>query len=127
MRRRDNLRQRFAVLVDYDYAWYDSSNFGTAHNDGSTNIWIWGFTENGLVGEGYFDPMWSDGTSGFEEHGSGGDGSEQSGRESLEVFFMAKANSVYQVWVWSPGSCNDGLLSYASQDVNISVPLMVLG
>jgi hypothetical protein len=124
----DNLKQRLAVLVDYDYAWIDSSTFfGTAHNDGSTNVWIWGFTENGLVGEGYFDPKWSDGTSGFEEHGSGGDGSDQSGRESLEVVFTSRANSVYQVLVWSSGSCDDDLFSFALQVANKSVPLMVLG
>jgi hypothetical protein len=122
----NNPKQRLAVLVDYHYAWHDVSAFGTAHNDASTNVWIWGFSENGWVCTAIRDPR-SDGTSGFDNHGSGGDGSYQAGRESLEVFFTARANSLYQVWVWSPGSCDDDLFSNASRDIDISVPLMVLG
>jgi hypothetical protein len=123
-------KEHLGVLVDYRYAWRDASAGGTAHNDAATHVWIWGFSENTWVsswGGGSFDPQWSDGTSGFEVHGSGGDGSVVEGRESLEVCFPTKANSLYQVWVWTDGSCDDGLFSYAGQQISISVPLMVLG
>jgi hypothetical protein len=121
-------RQRVGVLVDYGYAWRDVSWGGKAHNDATTNVWIWGFSEGLWVSSSWrFDPQWSDGTSLFEDHGSGGDGSFQSGRESLEVTFNARANSLYQVWVWSDGSADDDFFSYASQRMFISVPLIVLG
>jgi len=40
---------------------------------------------------------------------------------------IGDANHLYQVWVWSSGSCDVGEASMATQDVDISVPLMVLG
>jgi len=125
----NNPTQRFAALLDYGYSWFDWSTWGTAHNDASTHIWIWGFAENYWVHNGgNLDPAWSDGTSFGEEHGSGGDGSWQSGRESLEVLFPALQNSVYQAWIWSDGSCDDeGIISGASQHQFMSVPLMVFG
>jgi hypothetical protein len=126
-----NPNERLGVLVDYEYAWRDESTFGgTAHNDSATHVWIWGFSENQWLPSsavGALDPQWSDGTTGFEVHGSGGDGSLVSGRESLEVCFATMANSLYQVFVWSDGSCDDGPFSIARLDINISVPLMVLG
>jgi len=48
----NNPTPRFAALVDYLYYWFDWSSLGTAHNDASTHIWIWGFTENEWVHNG---------------------------------------------------------------------------
>jgi hypothetical protein len=125
----DNPSQRFGVLLDYDYAWEDMSQVDTAHNDASTNIWVWGYTEKRWVykNSDALSPSWSDGTSWYEEHGSGGDGSLQSGRESFEVLFPAFAKSVYAVLVWSQGSCDNGVFSESSQLQHMSIPLMVLG
>ena len=125
----DNPSQRFAALFDYDYFWDDWSALATAHNDGGTNIWIWGFSENRWVYQtGSLNPSWSDGTGWYEEHGSGGDGSEQSGRQSLEAYFPAFRNNWYQAWVWSSGSCDDnGTYSGASQQQIMSVPFVVFG
>ena len=129
----DNPQQRVAALVDYDYAWLDSSMWYTAHNDGGTYIWVWGSTENGWVLQTPpLAPNWSDGTGWAETHGSGGDGSEQFGRESLQAFFNAVANHWYFVWVFSNGSCDDAgasLVGYswASQWQSMSVPFVVFG
>jgi hypothetical protein len=80
---------------------------------------------------GCFGPTWSDGTSWEEEHGSGGDGSEQFRTESLEVFFPAYRNNWYQAWVWSWGSCDDGntfgAYSAAEQWHSMQVPFVVFG
>jgi hypothetical protein len=123
--------QRIAALFDFDFAWFDSSTWYTAHNDGGTNIWVWGAGEGQWVLQQGFDPSWSDGTSGLQDHGSGGDGSEQFGRESLEAFFPVNANSWYLVWIWSEGSCDDSNgafgFSYAQQYQHMSVPFVVFG
>jgi hypothetical protein len=125
----ENPAQRIAALFDYDYNWFDISNWYTAHNDGSTNIWVFGSNENAWVlQQGGFYPSWSDGTGWLDDHGSGG---EQFGRESIEGFFPARENSWYLAWVWSEGSCDDqsGFLgfSWAQQDQNMSVPFVVFG
>lgn len=128
----DNPAQRIAALFDYDYSWFDSSTWYTAHNDGSTNIWVFGHSENAwLLQQGGFFPSWSDGT-GWLDHGSGGDGSEQFGRESIEGFFPARANSWYLAFIWSEGSCDDQSgsifgFSWAQQAQNMSVPFVVFG
>lgn len=125
--------QRIAALFDYDYSWLDSSTWYTAHNDGATNIWVWGDRENDWVlRQPGFDPNWSDGTGWLEDHGSGGDGSEQFGRETLEAFFPAAANSWYLAFIWSDGSCDDssgGLFgfSFAQQVQSMSVPFVFFG
>jgi hypothetical protein len=129
----DNPAQRIAALFDYDFSWLDSSDWYTAHNDGSTNIWVHGFSENAWVlQQGGFYPSWSDGTGWQEDHGSNGDGSEVDGRESLEGFFPARANSWYLAFIWSDGSCDDssgGLFgfSFAQQAQSMSVPFVVFG
>jgi hypothetical protein len=130
----DNPQQRIAALFDYDYDWFDGSTWYTAHNDGSTNIWVHGDSENAWVlQQGGFFPSWSDGTGWLESHGSGGDGSEQFGRESIEGFFPARANSWYLAFIWSEGSCDDhgwtfpGAFSLALQDQSMSVPFVVFG
>ena len=126
----DNPLQRFAALIDYDYSWFDRSYPEVAHNNGSTNIWIWGFTENRWVFKNgdRLSPSWSDGTSWYEYHGSGsGDGSEQTGRESLEVYFPAFENNWYQVWVWFEGSCDSEYQSWSQQSQTMSIPLMFFG
>ncbi len=128
----DNIFQRFAALVEYDYWWLDFSDLDTAHNDAATNIWIWGFTENRWVCQQRgLSPSWTDGTSWYEQHGSGGDGSEQIGTQSLEVFFPAFGGNWYQAWVWSWGSCDDandfGANSSAAQWQNLQVPFVVFG
>ena len=83
--------------MQYDYTWFDYASIGfTAHNDASSNIWVWGDRENHWVLQaGNFTPAWSDGTGWNHIHGSGGDGSEQFGTESWEAFFPAAANSSY--------------------------------
>ena len=55
----DNPMQRVAALVDYAYNWGTMSVWGvTAHNDGATNIWVWGFSENGWVAQqGSLSPL----------------------------------------------------------------------
>ena len=122
--------QRIAALFDYDYSWFDSSTYYTAHNDGSTNIWVFGHSENRWVlQQGGFFPSWSDGTGWLEDHGSDG---EQDGRESIEGFFPARANSWYLAFIWSTGSCDDSSgsifgFSYAQQAQNMSVPFVVFG
>ncbi len=123
----DNPFQRVAALVDYDYAWIDGSDLETAHNDAATNIWIWGFTEKRWVWQqNGLSPSWSDGTSWFEVHTN-----EDSGRETLEVFFPAFGKNWYQVWVWSWGSCDDAFAvlasSVASQWQRMRVPFVVFG
>jgi hypothetical protein len=125
----DNPSQRFAALVDYDYNWFDWSALATAHNDGATHIWIWGFTENRWVYQSgqALDPSWSDGTGWYESHGSGGDGSWQSGTEAIEAYFPAFGNHWYQAWVWSGASCDSSAYSGASLGQNMTVPYMVLG
>lgn len=126
----DNPAQRIAALFDYDYSWLDSSDWYTAHNDGSTNIWVFGNSENAWVlRQGNYYPSWSDGTGWQEDHGSDG---EQDGRESLEGFFPARANSWYLAFIWSEGTCDDssgGLFgfSFAQQFQNMSVPFVVFG
>jgi hypothetical protein len=86
-----------------------------------------------ILKQGGFFPSWSDGTSWLEDHGSGGDGSEQFGREALEAFFPAQANSWYLLaWFWSDGSCDDQSgnafgFSFAQQQQSMSVPLVVFG
>ena len=130
----DNPMQRVSALVDYDYLWGTWSIMGyTAHNDGATNIWVWGFSENRWVAQtGSLSPYWSDGTGWFESHGSGGyPPSEQFGRDSIEALFPAAANNFYLVWIWSEGSCDDSTSifggSYAAQSQKMSVPMMVFG
>jgi hypothetical protein len=129
----DDPAQRVAAFMKYVYSWLDTSAWYTAHNDGSTNIWVWGHNENTwVVQKGGLFPSWSDGTADNEDHGSGGDGSEQSGSESLEAFFPAAANSWYLAWVWSDGSCDDSLggvfgFSFAQQSQIMSVPFVVFG
>ena len=128
----DDPAQRIAALVDYDFRWLDSSTWYTAHNDGATNIWVWGNSENAWVlQQGGFFPSWSDGTGWLEDHGSGGDGSEQFGRESLEAFFPAAGNNWYFAWIWSDGSCDDSSgafgFSFAQQSQSMSVPFVVFG
>ena len=122
-----------SALVDFDYSWLDSSTWYTAHNDGATNIWVWGSSENTWVlQQGGLFPSWSDGTGWLEDHGSGGDGSEQFGRKSLEAFFPVAANTWYFTWVWSEGSCDDNSgsvfgFSYAQQSQSMSIPFVVFG
>ncbi len=129
----ENPAQRIAALFDYDYSWLDSSTWYTAHNDGATNIWVFGNSENAwLLQQGGFFPSWSDGTGWLEDHGSGGDGSEQFGRESIEGFFPARANSWYLAFIWSDGSCDDQSgsifgFSWAQQAQSMSVPFVVFG
>jgi hypothetical protein len=129
----ENPQQRVAALVQYDYAWLDASVWYTAHNDASSNIWVWGDSEqNWVLQAGNFFPAWSDGTAWQQTHGSGGDGSEQFGTESLEAFFPAAANSSYFVWVWSEGSCDDAGgnffgFSFAQQYQKMAVPFVVFG
>ena len=124
-----NPNQRFSALVDYDYAWGDYSAYGTAHNDGGTNIWIWGFAENNWVFKNpqALDPSWSDGTSWFEVHDAFALG--QDGRENLDVSFPALPNNWYQAWVWSSGSCDADfdIGCNASQYQAMSVPFVVFG
>jgi hypothetical protein len=126
-------QQRVAALAQYDFSWLDSSTWYTAHNDGSTNIWVWGNSEqNWVLQAGNFFPNWSDGTGWLETHGSGGDGSEQFGTESFEAFFPAAANSWYFAWVWSEGSCDDNSgsifgFSFAQQAQSMALPFVVFG
>jgi hypothetical protein len=117
--------------VEYDYQWSDTSVGGyTAHNDGSTNIWVWGAHEQAWVlQKGGLFPSWSDGTGWYESHGSDG---EQSGLESLEAFFPSLANSWYFAWVWTNGSCDDNSgsiagFSLAEQSQSMVVPFVVIG
>jgi hypothetical protein len=130
----DDPQQRIAVLLDYDYHWRDLSVGGyTAHNNGATNIWVWGQSEDTWVlQQGELAPSWHDGTGWWETHGSGGDGSEQLGRASLEAFFPAAANSWYTVWIWSHGACDDSTgslfgFSYAEQTQNMLAQFVVFG
>ncbi|HEX3944571.1 MAG TPA: hypothetical protein VHW69_10830 [Rhizomicrobium sp.] len=130
----DNPIQRVAALVDYDYIWGTwSINGYTAHNDGATNIWVWGVSENRWVAQtGSLSPYWSDGTGWFDQHGSGGyPPTEQFGRQSTETFFPAAANNFYLVWIWSEGSCDDSAsilgASYAAQQQRMSVPMITFG
>jgi hypothetical protein len=130
----DNPFQRFAAVVDYDYNWYDESNlWAPATNYAETRIWVWGNTENRWVWQqGGFSPNWNDSINNFQQsNGSGGDGSDQFGTESLEVFFPAFGNNWYQVWIWSIGSCGDlnslPSWSWAWQYQNMQIPFVVFG
>lgn len=130
----ENPQQRIAGLVQYDFNWLDSTtNFYLAHNDGSTNIWVWGSAEQRWVLQaGSLYPAWSDGTSGlWDDHGSGGDGSYQFGTESLEAFFPVQANSWYLAWIWSEGSCDADSgpfgFSFTQQNQNLTIPFVVFG
>jgi hypothetical protein len=126
----NNPAQRIAAVFDYDYSWFDSSDWYAAHNDGSTNIWVWGNSENAwLLRQGNYFPSWSDGTGWQEDHGSNG---EQDGRESIQGFFPARANSWYLAFIWSEGSCDDSSgsvfgFSFAQQAQSMSVPFVVFG
>ena len=61
----DNPAQRIAALFDYDYSWLDSSDWYTAHNGGSTNIWVFGHSENAwLLQQGGFFSSWSEALAG---------------------------------------------------------------
>jgi hypothetical protein len=129
----DNPQQRIAALFDYAYSWLDSSDWYTAHNDGSTNIWVRGIEENAWVlQQGGLFPSWSDGTGWQEDHGSNGDGSEADGRETLEGFFPARAHSLYLAFIFSKGSCDDSNggwfgFSFAQQKQSMSVPFVMFG
>jgi hypothetical protein len=129
----DDPAQRIAALFDYDYSWLDASDWYTAHNDGSTNIWVFGHSENAwLLQQGGIFPSWSDGTGWQEDHGSNGDGSEDSGRESIQGFFPVRANNWYLAFIWSEGSCDDSNgsifgFSFAQQAQSMSVPFVVFG
>ncbi len=129
----DDPSQRIAAVFDYDYSWLDASDWYTAHNDGTTNIWVFGHSENRWVlTQGGFFPSWSDGTGWQEDHGSNGDGSEDSGRESIQAFFPVRANNWYLAFIWSDGSCDDSSgsvfgFSFAQQFQNMSVPFVVFG
>lgn len=131
----DNPMQRVAALVDYDYNWLDSSWGYTAHNNAMTSIWVFGLVEGEWVlQQGGLSPSWSDGTSWLDGlHGSnGGTGTAVYGRESLQAFFAAKANSWYLVWIFSDGSCDShtsNLLGFSvSQQTQImSIPFVVFG
>lgn len=123
-------QQRIAAVIDYDYSWFDSSTWYTAHNNGSTNIWVFGHSENAWVlTQANLFPSWSDGTGWTEDHGSGG---EQDGRESPQGFFPARANSWYLAFIWSQGECDDSSgsvlgFSWAQQAQSMSVPFVVFG
>jgi hypothetical protein len=127
----ENPSQRIAAMVEYDYQWSDTSVAGyIAHNDGFTNIWVWGAHEHAWVlQQGGLFPSWSDGTGWYDSHGSGG---EQSGFETLEAFFPSLANSWYFAWIWTGGSCDDNSgsivgFSHAQQSQSMVVPFVVLG
>jgi hypothetical protein len=129
----DNPAQRIAALFDYAFSWLDDSDWYTAHNDGSTNIWVFGSSENAwLLQQGGFFPSWSDGTAGQGQNGSNSDGTEVDGRESLEGFFPVRANNWYLVFIWSEGSCDDSIgglfgFSFAQQAQSMSVPYVLFG
>jgi hypothetical protein len=123
----ENPQQRFAALLDYSYAWWDSAAGYTAHTDASTALWVWGANENGWVGQqGGLYPSWSDGAGWFDDHNGGDDG-----RESLQAFFPVGANGWYLLWVWSSTSLDSdsGFFggSASSSQLSVSVPMMVFG
>jgi hypothetical protein len=126
-----NPQQRVATFLDYEFWWRDASSDGfTAHNNGSTNIWVWGASESAWVSQQSFFPSWSDGTGWWDNHGSNGDGSDVFGIESLEVFFPAAANSWYQAWVFSDvwlDAWGSIVGSLATSYSSAQVPFVVFG
>lgn len=123
----DNPFQRFAALIDYDYDWFEGADpFVGAHNNGSTNIWVWGFTEQRWVlQQPNLFPGWS------ADVNNSDNGDDQSGRESLQVDFPAFGGNWYKVWVWSSlesdGSCflwNEGT---SVNNLNVQIPFVVFG
>jgi len=95
----DNPMQRFAAIVQYSYDWWDDADLYVAHNDLTTKIGIWGFTENRWVMTSGVSPGWSDGVGWEESHGQ-----NDSDSVPIETFFPATANNWYSAWIWSNAS-----------------------
>ncbi|HEY7212046.1 MAG TPA: hypothetical protein VH477_17360 [Bryobacteraceae bacterium] len=127
----DNPSSRFSALVDAAYRWGDASFVGgTAHNDGSVNLWVWGNSEQDWVSKTASpDVQWSDGTGWNEVHGSNGDGSEVDLSFSFVTYFPAKAANWYQVWLFAMCSCDSyssiGPASQAFAEFRATVPFVV--
>jgi hypothetical protein len=126
----DNIQQRVAALVDYDYYWADWCNLQSAYDEAQTHFWVWGDTENKWVlQQNGLPPSWSDNISGFPaSHG----GQEESGTVELEAYFQAFGGNWYQAWVWSEGVCDDssGFLGWSSSAYQwqvMQVPMVVFG
>jgi hypothetical protein len=125
-----NPAQRFAALFDYFDDWWDDSTGYTAHNDGRTNVWVFGASENGWVSRSTGSPSWSDGTRWLESHGNDSYGGD-SGTVSNDTFFNAMPNSWYQCWMWSSASVDSdsGLFGFSASTIHMrmSVPFAVIG
>jgi hypothetical protein len=123
----DNPFQRFAALVDYDYQWWEGADlFVGADNNGSTNIWVWGFTEQRWVlQQANVGPWWSADVNNSEND------DDQLGRESLQVYFPAFGGNWYKVWFWSSlesdGSCFAWYEGTSENSISIKIPLVVFG
>ncbi len=98
---------RLGVAAYTDYGWYDWSAISTAHSDGTYELWVWGVGEETWVAQTPVSPSWSDGSSGFDSHGSdGGTGNLVSNSLAWETYFPTWANSWYQAFVLANGSCD---------------------
>jgi len=125
----ENAFVRFTPLVKYNYFWYDRSTYLTAHNDGYVGVFIQSFDLNGGDRRTEVDirpPLWSDGTSWFQDHRDEQDGTIWPPSET--VYFPATSNRQYIVWVWCNVSCDDNTnnlgSSYAVANLGMRVNLM---
>jgi len=124
-----DLQQRFAAVLEYTDDWWDSAFFYVAHNDFTTNLWVWGPSENAWVAQSPVSPSWSDGVSWTETHGNDPQG--EAGGIAVETYFNVNAGSWYLCWIWSDASvyADGGIFGTAGSSIqfNGSVPMMVFG
>jgi hypothetical protein len=125
----DDIFQPFKARIDYSSGWGDNSEiFTEAHNNGATNIWVWGYTEQRWVCQQ--DNLWPSWHSYVSN--AGPDEDSYSGAETLQAQFPAFAGHWYQAWVWSSvesdgSSAGGDFSSYSSNISSVQIPWVIFG
>ena len=127
--------------VEFLYQYHNSSNYGyTAHNQGSFGILVNSFDLQGNDRRTeqdyrYGEPVWSDGTTWWEEHSNTSwDDSDFGfayihGKEA--PYFLAQAGRIYLACIWCFGSLDAGAGFFGSAsavgNIRARVGFVVIG
>lgn len=123
---RDSTYVRIGLFAPYQYSWWDTSSIATAHTDGFLGVLVqsWDLAGNNFQTD--IDrriPLWSDGSSWYENHNDDGAGNYPS-----DTYFWAYSSRQYAVWAWCGVSCDgeSGSIVYSQAFDTLSVSLAFL-
>ncbi len=125
---------RFTAFVTYNYSWFDSADFLTAHNHATIGFYISSVNLRGQDPRVDFDgrtPLWSDGVSWLEEHSDSNSALLRNPQN--EAILVASSERHYFVWVWvstwGDATTSDTFfgrfVSRSNSDLLVYIPFMV--